>query len=134
MPLLPIVLTQTRAQPELMPARTSAEFATYLAPPQTKDGCPSPLLGMMGRSDRSTVPRIPRHNQRILVARRGATRSTPLLVINATYHLGFLRATYAGKGQDQRVAERAGAPLPAGSGRYPDMGFQGCILTESPLV
>jgi hypothetical protein len=73
--LLHTVLNQALAQQELLPARTAGELAMLLASKQTKDVPMSPLFGMMVRSDRSSVQKIPRSSKSITVARRSVTRS-----------------------------------------------------------
>jgi Helix-turn-helix of DDE superfamily endonuclease len=74
--LLHTVLNQTLAQQELLPARTAAELATFLARKQTKEVPTVPLFGMMVLNDPSTTPKIQQNNKTITVGRRKATRST----------------------------------------------------------
>ena len=45
-----------------------------------------------------------------------------------------LSHTCAGKASDQSLAERAGSPLPPGSGLDQEQGFQGFFLLGSTLV
>jgi hypothetical protein len=73
--LLHTVLNRALAYQDLLPARTADELATLLTTSQTKGKPPSPLFGMMVRSDQSTDPKIPRISRNITVARRNATRS-----------------------------------------------------------
>jgi hypothetical protein len=55
-------------------------------------------------------------------------------VIDETYHICFLSATYEGKIHDKSAADLAGYSLPHGSWLYQDMGFQGFILTGITIV
>jgi DDE superfamily endonuclease len=73
--LLHTVLNQALAQQDLLPARTAAQLATFLASKQTKDVPTSPRFGMMVLNDPSTAPKIPRSSKNITVGRRNATRS-----------------------------------------------------------
>jgi hypothetical protein len=73
--LLHTVVHQALAQQERLPARTAAECATVLASQQTKDGPPSPRVGMMVLHDQSPAPKLQRTNKTITVARRNAIRS-----------------------------------------------------------
>lgn len=73
--LLHTVLNQALAQQELLPARTAAELATFLARKQTKDVPTTPLFGMMVLNAPSTAPKIQRSSKNITVVRRNATRS-----------------------------------------------------------
>jgi DDE superfamily endonuclease len=57
-----------------------------------------------------------------------------LLVLEEPCQIGFLRATSAGKGHDTSLAERAGYPVPPGSGLSQDLGFQGDTCAGIPLV
>jgi hypothetical protein len=53
---------------------------------------------------------------------------THRLGITATCPLGCVSHPCAGKASDQRLAERAGAPVPPGSGRDQEQGWEGVFL------
>ena len=53
-----------------------------------------------------------------------------MLLVDATGHIRFLSATYAGKVHDKRIADEAGYRLPEGSVLGQDSGFQGFTLPE----
>jgi Helix-turn-helix of DDE superfamily endonuclease len=73
--LLHTVLNQALAHQALLPARTADNLAGWLAAERTKGVPPSPLFGMMVRSDQSTARPIPRTSKNTTVARKSATRS-----------------------------------------------------------
>jgi hypothetical protein len=75
MHLLQTVLNQAIAQQELLPARTSGEFAALLTSKRTKEEATSPLVGMMALSDPSIAHEMPRSSRSITVVRSSATRS-----------------------------------------------------------
>jgi hypothetical protein len=77
--LLHTVLNQALAQQERLPARTAAECATLLPRKHAQEAVPSPLLGLMVRSDPSIARGMPKRSQKTTVASRGATRSKPSL-------------------------------------------------------
>jgi Helix-turn-helix of DDE superfamily endonuclease len=73
--LLHAGLNYALAHQELLPARTADDLAVWLAAERTKGVPTSPFVGMMVRSDQSTVRPIPRHSKNTTVARKSATRS-----------------------------------------------------------
>jgi len=74
--LLHPVLNQTLADQALLPARTADDLAALLATQPTEGSSTSPLFGMMGPNDRSSVQPIRKTSKSTTVARRNATRST----------------------------------------------------------
>ncbi len=46
----------------------------------------------------------------------------------------FMRATYAGKWHDKSIADDEAYHLPAGSGLYQDMGFQGFVVANVTIL
>lgn len=55
-------------------------------------------------------------------------------MIDAPWHLCFLRATYEGKAHDKSLAALEGYPLPRGSCLYQDRGVQGFLLNGITIV
>lgn len=77
--LLYTVLNLALAHQDRLPVRTADELAALLAQHWPEVASPSPLVGMMGLSDRSTAPPIPRTYRNPIGARRRATPSKPSL-------------------------------------------------------
>jgi hypothetical protein len=73
--LLHPVLNQPLADQALLPARTADDLAALLATQSTEGSSTSPLFGMMGPNDRSSVQPIQKTSKSTTVARRSATRS-----------------------------------------------------------
>jgi hypothetical protein len=73
--LLPPVLTQALADPELLPARTADDLAAMLTTPPTEASAPSSLFFMMGLNGPSSVRKTRRSSNSIPVASRNAPRS-----------------------------------------------------------
>jgi Helix-turn-helix of DDE superfamily endonuclease len=73
--LLHPVWNQALADPELLPARTAAEFAVMVKTPMTDGSSTIPLFGMMVLNVRSTARPSPKSSKNIRVARRRVTRS-----------------------------------------------------------
>jgi hypothetical protein len=69
------VLHQALADQELLPARTTAEFAAMFKTHGTDGRSTIPLLGMMALNGRSSARPIPKSTTRITVGRRRGTRS-----------------------------------------------------------
>jgi DDE superfamily endonuclease len=57
-----------------------------------------------------------------------------VLLINAALTILFLSATYPGSTHDQRMAEAAPYPLPAGSRLLQDLGFLAFTLDQVELI
>ena len=57
-----------------------------------------------------------------------------LLIIDATCHMWFWRATSEGKANDKSRANLEGNPLPRGSGLSQDRGFQGATCAGITIV
>ena len=55
-------------------------------------------------------------------------------MIDETYQICFLSATYEGKANDKILAELEGYRLPPGSYLYQDMGFQGFVLADVTIL
>jgi Helix-turn-helix of DDE superfamily endonuclease len=72
--LLHPVLNQALADPDLLPARTAAEFAAMFKMRTTDGRSTTPLFGMMVLNVRSTARPIPKRNKNITAARRSITR------------------------------------------------------------
>jgi hypothetical protein len=70
--LLHPVLNHALANPELLPARTAAEFANMF---ETDRSSTTPLFGMMVPNVRFSARPIPKSNKNTTVARRSVTRS-----------------------------------------------------------
>jgi hypothetical protein len=74
--LRPPVLKQAVAHPERLPARTAAELAARVKTPRADGSSTAPLVGLLGRTGRSTARPIPKSHKHRTAASRRATRAT----------------------------------------------------------
>jgi hypothetical protein len=131
--LLHAVLNQALAHQKRLPARAADDLAALLRAAQTKGESPPPF-GHDGTERPSHRPKDPEEPQDHYSGKKKGHTVKNRLVINETCHIDFLSATYEGKVQDKSLADLEGYPRPRGRCLYQDMGFQGLLLNEIPIV